>query len=94
MAKAIWNEVVVAESDDVVEVENRLYFPHESVKMEYLKANGRTYHCAWKGEADYYDVIVGDKVCEDGSWSYPRPSEAARKIAGRFGFWRGVQVVR
>ena len=35
--KAIWNNQVIAESNDTVVVENNHYFPKESVKAEYLK---------------------------------------------------------
>ena len=37
MAKATWNEKVIAESDDYEEVENNIYFPHDSVKWEFLE---------------------------------------------------------
>jgi uncharacterized protein (DUF427 family) len=35
--KALWNDKVIAESDNTVVVENNHYFPKESVKSEYLK---------------------------------------------------------
>ena len=34
--KAIWNGVVIAESDDTVVVEGNHYFPEASVKRDYL----------------------------------------------------------
>jgi len=35
--KAIWNGKVIAESNDIVNVEGNAYFPVESVKKEFLK---------------------------------------------------------
>lgn len=90
--KAIWNKKVIAESDDTVVVENNHYFPPESVKMEYLKKNGDTYRCHWKGVCDYYDVTVDGKTSKNGGWMYPNPTNPAKKIKGRFAFWQGVEV--
>ena len=39
MPKATWNGVVIAESNDTVEVEGNHYFPPDSVNSEYLKAS-------------------------------------------------------
>lgn len=90
--KAIWNGKVIAESDKTIVVENNHYFPPNSVKMEYLKKSGNTYQCAWKGLADYYDVVVDGKVNKDAAWVYPAPTPAAEEIKGYFGFWRGVEI--
>jgi len=34
--KAIWNNKIVAESDDTVVVENNHYFPADSLKKEFF----------------------------------------------------------
>jgi len=34
--KAIWNDQVVAESDDTIVIEGNHYFPPESIKDEYI----------------------------------------------------------
>lgn len=90
--KATWNGEVVAESDKTAIVENNHYFPAESVKMEFLKKSGDIYKCAWKGTADYYDVIVGGEVNHNAAWTYPTPTEPAKEIKGHFAFWMGVKV--
>lgn len=97
MAKAIWNDAVLAESDRYELVEGNIYFPPESVKWDYLKPGDRQYTCPWKGETAYYDVVVNDKVEKNGAWSYPEPKEAAMNIKGHvaFGeghFGRGIKV--
>ena len=90
--KAVWKNKVIAESDKTVVVERNHYFPPESVKMEYLKKSGNTYKCHWKGIADYYNVVVGGEKNSDAAWVYPKPMPAAKEIAGRFAFWREVEV--
>ncbi len=35
--KAVWNNVIIAESDDTVVVEGNHYFPYDSTKKEYGK---------------------------------------------------------
>lgn len=91
--KAIWNNQVLADSDDIVVVENRQYFPADSVKMEFLKKNGNQYQCHWKGLADYYNVVVNGQVSQDAAWVYPEPTKPAERIRGRFAFWKDVQVI-
>jgi uncharacterized protein (DUF427 family) len=90
--KAIWNGAVLAESDETVVVEGNHYFPSESVKREHFRESKTHTDCPWKGEASYYDVVVGDEVNKDAAWFYPQPKDAAREIEGRVAFWRGVKV--
>lgn len=93
MAKAIWNDAVIAESDETVVVEGNHYFPLGSVKPEYLRPSSQTTVCGWKGTASYYDLVVGDRTNPGAAWYYPEPKEAAKEIKGRVAFWKGVQVV-
>ncbi|HXY37447.1 MAG TPA: DUF427 domain-containing protein [Planctomycetaceae bacterium] len=93
MAKAIWNNHVIAESDNTVVVEGNHYFPPESVKSECLKPSSQTTVCGWKGTANYYDVVVDGQTNPGAAWYYATPKEAAKQIAGRIAFWKGVQVV-
>jgi uncharacterized protein (DUF427 family) len=92
MAKAIWNGTVLAESDDYETVEGNVYFPPESVKKEYIQDSGKDYECPWKGHADYYNIVVGDKVNADAAWSYPDPKPAAKQIKKHVAFDRGKGV--
>lgn len=90
--KAIWNEQILAESDDTIIVENNHYFPAASLRSDFfLPSNTRT-HCAWKGEAHYYSIAVDGKQNTDAAWFYPDPKDAAMAIKGRVAFWKGVKV--
>jgi uncharacterized protein (DUF427 family) len=91
--KAIWNDTVLAESDDTVVVEGNHYFPAASLREEYFRESDHHSVCPWKGTASYYDVVVGDAVNAQAAWYYPQPKEAAAQITGRVAFWKGVRVV-
>jgi uncharacterized protein (DUF427 family) len=91
--KAIWKGAVIAESGDTVVVEGNHYFPADSVKAGRLKDSAHTSICAWKGTARYRHVVVDNDVNENAAWYYPEPKDAAREIAGRVAFWKGVEVV-
>ena len=90
--KAIWNNKIIAESDDIVNVEGNSYFPVESVNKAYLKSSQHQSVCPWKGTASYYDVVVDGKNNKDAAWYYPEPKDAAKEIRGRMAFWKGVEI--
>lgn len=92
--KAIWKNEVIAESDETVVVEGNHYFPPSSVNNEYLVESSTLTVCPWKGEANYYDIVVGDNVNKDGAWYYPDPKTEAAEIKDHVAFWRGVQVTK
>ena len=62
MAKATWNGVVLAESNNTVIVEGNHYFPADSVNMAYFQPNSSHTICPWKGVSSYYDVIVNGSL--------------------------------
>lgn len=90
--KAIWNERVIAESDDTVVVEGNHYFPRSAVNDEFLQPSATTTVCGWKGTANYYSLSVDGKQNADAAWYYADPKEAAKEIKGRVAFWKGVKV--
>ena len=91
--KAIWNNTVIAESDDTVIVEGNHYFPPESLKREFTSVSNHRTGCAWKGQAHYLSLFVDGEMNPDAVWFYPEPTAAAENIKGRYAFWKGVTVV-
>lgn len=92
MPKAIWNGVVIAESDETEIVEGSHYFPPDSVKSEYLTPSNMQSTCPWKGVAHYYHITVGGNVNSNAAFYYPTPRDAAADLKGRVAFWKGVKV--
>ncbi len=92
MAKAVWNGVVLAESDQTIMVEGNHYFPPDAIHQEYFRPSDMHTTCPWKGLASYYNVEVGGKANQNAAWFYPAPKDAAKNISGYIAFWKGVQV--
>ena len=90
--KAVWNGVTIAESKDIVTVECNAYFPDTSLDRAYVKPSDHHTTCPWKGVASYYTLDVNGQQNPNAAWFYPAPKDAARQIAGRVAFWKGVQV--
>jgi uncharacterized protein (DUF427 family) len=90
--KAIWNDTVIAESDDTVIVEGNHYFPADSIKEEYFQKTDLVSFCGWKGMANYYSVTINGKTNKDCAWYYAEPNDAAKKIKRMVAFWNGVKI--
>ncbi len=90
--QAIWNNQVIAQSDNTIIIENNHYFPVSSVDKTYLQPSNTSTHCPWKGDASYYSVVVNGEVNKDAAWYYSDPKDAAKEIKGYVAFWRGVVV--
>lgn len=92
MVKAIWNDAVIAESEDTVMVEGNHYFPATSVRADLLRPSATTSHCGWKGTANYHSLHVDGTENKDAAWYYADPLPKAANIKGRVAFWKGVKV--
>lgn len=90
--RAIWQDTVIAESDQTIVIEGNHYFPAESIRREYLRDSTRHTVCPWKGTASYFDVVVDGEVNPAAAWYYLQPKPEAAEIRGRVAFWHGVTV--
>lgn len=90
--QAVWQNKIIAESDDTIIVEGNHYFPAETVKPDHVRASDTHTECPWKGTASYYDVVVDGNVNKDAAWYYPTPKNGAQQVSDRVAFWKGVEV--
>lgn len=90
--QAIWNNTVIAESEDTILVEGNHYFPESSLNKAYTTFSNHKTSCAWKGQASYYSLIVNGELNPDAVWFYPDPKPEAEMVRGRVAFWKGVKV--
>jgi uncharacterized protein (DUF427 family) len=90
--KAIWKNVILAESDKTIMIEGNHYFPPESVNKEFLLKSNTHTRCNWKGVASYYTIKVNDQHNEDSAWYYENPLDKAKHIKNYVAFWKGVQI--
>ena len=92
MARAIWNGRVIAESEQILEVDGETFFPDSSLKREYFRASSTTSTHPAKGQARFLTVVIDGQDNQDAAFYYPDPKPAARKLKGFVGFWRGVEI--
>lgn len=95
--KAVWNDQVIAVSNETIFIEGNQYFPFNSVNKEFLERSNTHTTCFWKGEASYYNLSVNGQVNEDSAWFYPKPmpgsiEKVKKDFTNYVAFWRGVEV--
>jgi uncharacterized protein (DUF427 family) len=93
MPKAIWNDEIIAQSDETVVIEGNHYFPRASVREDVLRPSDKHTVCPWKGRALYYSIALGDRVNPDAAWYFPDPKPDAKGVRGRVAFRKDVKVV-
>ena len=77
--KAVWNNKVIAESNETVYIEGNQYFPPESVNKEFLENSDLTTECHWKGTANYYNLVDGENKAQNAAWYYAEPKEGSEE---------------
>ena len=90
--KATWNGTVIAQSDDTVVVDGNHYFPASSLKREYVTFSNHSTSSPWKGEANYYSLLVNGEMLADAVWYYADPKSEAQMLKDRVAFWNGVKI--
>ncbi|MEV4479126.1 DUF427 domain-containing protein [Micromonospora coxensis] len=93
MPKAVWNDLVVAESDDTVMVEGNHYFPRSALRTDLIQESDTHTVCPWKGTASYYTLTHAGRTSADAVWYYPDPKPEAEMVRDRVAFWKDVTVV-
>lgn len=91
--RAVWNDTVIAESDQTKVIEGNHYFPKNSIRPEFFKQSDTHTVCPWKGTASYFTVAVNGDENADAAWYYPDTRPMAKEIEGYVAFWKGVQVI-
>jgi uncharacterized protein (DUF427 family) len=65
------------------------YLPPDDVAREYLRPAQGASFCEWKGEANYYDIVVGDRVVARAAWTYHHPAPAFAAIIDYIAIYPG-----
>jgi uncharacterized protein (DUF427 family) len=81
------NNTVIAESPWCMQLyetglRTRYYIPLTAIHTEILRSSETTTQCPYKGEAEYYNVVVGGEEHKDVVWFYTRPTAECASIAG------------
>lgn len=65
-----------------------LYIPRADV-LGAVRRSARRSHCPYKGDASYFDLVVGGSERADAAWSYEDPFPAVAAIRGHLAFYPG-----
>jgi uncharacterized protein (DUF427 family) len=85
--------VVVAESRRTIRILETAgapvwYMPPADVRTELLRpVRGHRSFCEWKGEATYFDLVVGEITSARAAWTYVNPMHGYEAIAGYLAFY-------
>jgi len=90
--KIVHRGIVVADSSKAIRTLETshppsYYFPPSDISPLVLKPSARRSLCEWKGEAVYFDVVVGAQTLSDVAWSYPDPNPAFRSLRDHVAFY-------
>ena len=94
LLRVVFNGVTVAETrraQRVLETSHPpvYYVPSRDVVLEYLVEAPGSSWCEWKGQASYYDIVVGQERAERAAWTYHDPSPGYEAIQEHVAFYPG-----
>jgi uncharacterized protein (DUF427 family) len=64
-----------------------LYIPLDDVDQSLLTTSDQHTYCPFKGEASYFDIVVGDGDGAGAVWYYPEPFRAVEAIRDHVAFY-------
>ncbi|MEL7189419.1 MAG: DUF427 domain-containing protein [Pseudomonadota bacterium] len=63
------------------------YIPREDIAMEHFEPNSRRTLCEWKGQAGYFDLVIGDERIVGAAWTYTNPTPTFESIREFLAFY-------
>ena len=94
--KAVFNDNILAESNDIVYVDGNPYFPREAIYDQYFRDSRYTTVCGWKvGRVRRATgtLIADDQIITNVAWSYETPKPDAEAIRYRVAFYSGKGII-
>ncbi|MFP5321490.1 MAG: DUF427 domain-containing protein [Acidimicrobiia bacterium] len=82
--RAAGTVVLEVDDDRAIPIEGNQYVPKDGLTADArLEPSPTPYHCPWKGDASYWNLVVGDATIEDAAWSYEQPMDSAVERVGQ-----------
>ncbi len=83
--RVYFNRQLIADSKKMMLLRERdhlplYYFPKEDVRMDCLQSSEHTTHSDLKGEGVFWDVQVGDKIANNGAFTFRNPPGSGPKL--------------
>ncbi|MEJ2435296.1 MAG: DUF427 domain-containing protein [Pseudolabrys sp.] len=63
------------------------YIPRADADMSALEASDHASHCPYKGDANYFSIVVDGRRAENAVWSYAAPYPAMSAIKDHLAFY-------
>jgi uncharacterized protein (DUF427 family) len=63
------------------------YLPWDDVARHLLQPTAGSSFCEWKGPAQYWTLVRGNRRLPGAAWSYSHPLAGAEALAGRVAFY-------
>jgi uncharacterized protein (DUF427 family) len=63
------------------------YLPKDDIRFDLLEGTDRKTYCPWKGDAEYWSIVVGERRIENAVWSYPSPVDGAPDLSAYAAFY-------
>ena len=63
------------------------YFPPQDVATDLLRPGAGRSICEYKGQARYWDLVLGERTIRGLAWSYPQPTSAFAALADHLCFY-------
>ncbi len=64
-----------------------LYIPRGDAVLAHFAATEKRSYCPYKGDCSYFTLRAGGQAAENAVWSYERPYDAVKQIAGHLAFY-------
>ena len=91
--KAVLNDKIIADSDDIVENGGYQYFPSSAVRLEWLEKAPKTdsdRECPHG--VQFYDVVIDGTRHPRAAWSYEAPRTGMQQVDHWISFWEDVEI--
>lgn len=90
--RVLFNGKVVADTTRALDLKEASYpvvryIPRADVDLFFLERTQRVTHCPYKGDANYYSLVDGDRRADNAVWTYEAPGPAVAAIAGHLAFY-------
>lgn len=91
-----FNDLMIADSLEAYRVLEKshppvYYLPQKDILTGHLRLmTDRITTCERKGAANYFTVVVGEKVTEHAAWSYFAPNDSYKQIKNYIAFYPGM----
>jgi uncharacterized protein (DUF427 family) len=90
--QVVYNGHTIADSEKALILKEAaykpaIYFPREDVDMAYFSRTDRVTYCPYKGEANYYTILMDGRFADNAVWTYEAPYPAMEAIRGHLAFY-------